>query len=264
MTIDSEFIPVIISDEIFEMVQNIRKSKNSIKKSSSGRSLSSPYLLSGIIKCQKCNHALTADKKTKNSFAYYRCRGKASKGKIFCECAVIQTIVIDKAVEEKVKERFLTSIGLSEIKNLIEKKYESNRKAVFAKKTIIENRIKEIDGQLKRLQNDYLNGTFSADDFNLIKKELVTERMEIIENLKSIKAAAEILEKNFLDESMVNYSYTQFLKWDLLSIQEKKTIIRQWVNCVYVYKQTRSDEILIDIEYKWNQPLFETDNQKVI
>ncbi len=75
-------VPAIVSREEFERVQELLKSR--APKVVHPRRASSPYLLSGLVKCESCGRALTAAEAKSGKYTYYVCQSLMKRGKEAC------------------------------------------------------------------------------------------------------------------------------------------------------------------------------------
>ena len=75
--------PAIVSKRKFRQVTSLLKSR--APKSVHPRRASSPYLLSGLAKCETCGKALTAAEAKSGKYTYYVCHSLLKKGKGTCK-----------------------------------------------------------------------------------------------------------------------------------------------------------------------------------
>lgn len=105
----------IIDEVTFAAAQYARINRGRI----GGRSVGSPFLLSGVAECKGCGHPLhtqpaTESKRTgkdgrfyiTQNPAYYQCGGRMKNGSSFCSCGNIQQGVLEAHVVERLQARF--------------------------------------------------------------------------------------------------------------------------------------------------------------
>lgn len=105
----------IIDEATFAEAQDVRKTREQI----GGRSVGSPFLLSGLVRCKGCGHLFytqpaTESKRTgkdgrfytTQNQAYYQCGGRLKKGSAFCRCGNIQQGLLEAHVVERLQARF--------------------------------------------------------------------------------------------------------------------------------------------------------------
>ena len=71
--------PAIVSRAEFGRVGRLLKSR--APSSVNPRRVSSPYLLSGLLKCETCGRAMTAAEAKSGKYTYYVCQSLLKRGK---------------------------------------------------------------------------------------------------------------------------------------------------------------------------------------
>ena len=100
----------IIDSVMFDTVRARRESRTPAKIAP--RVLNSPNLLTGIIKCDICNAAMTSATGKGGRYRYYKCNTRISKGNHLCTTPILPMGKIDSLVMEAVLERVLTTSRL--------------------------------------------------------------------------------------------------------------------------------------------------------
>ncbi|NOU00871.1 MAG: recombinase family protein, partial [Gallionella sp.] len=96
----------IIDSVMFDTVRARRESRTPAKIAP--RVLNSPNLLTGIIKCDICNAAMTSATGKGGRYRYYKCNTRISKGNHLCTTPILPMEKIDSLVMETVLEKVLT------------------------------------------------------------------------------------------------------------------------------------------------------------
>lgn len=91
-------IPVepIVSAEIFELVKEKRISRS--PKKSHPRRLTSPHLLTGVLRCGECGAAMTMATGKSNTYFYYRCVTRTKKHLDLCSAKMVPMEKMDRAI----------------------------------------------------------------------------------------------------------------------------------------------------------------------
>jgi site-specific DNA recombinase len=164
--------PPIISEEIFDVASSRIK-----ERGRNGRSLSSVYALSGIIRCGVCGMSYCVNPRKDRGIINYFCSSRKGKGKIVCENRTvngtkIEKLLISKLIEatQKEKELIVASFKeedkheeiLKEIKNIsiAIDRLQARKKKIFElyedgeiDKTILKDRIKELESEMALLKS---------------------------------------------------------------------------------------------------------------
>lgn len=252
-SVQSIYIEPIITKEEFDEIQKIRASKNVNNSSISGRTYKSKHLLTGLLYCSNCNHALGGLKpSTGRKFFYYVCKGHDCKGKNFCDNALIQQDLIDNIVIEDIKTYFLSKSNKKSVISLLNAQYKEQINMV--KNTIkqLENQYYSLVKQLVNLEKDYLNGDLKAKLYNQLDEKLNLEIENINLKIKENRSNLENLEKKTINVQDIDDFSDRLLEWDSLEIEQKKVLLSKWINRIEVYKKKSNNNINVKIQYIWN------------
>lgn len=196
----------IIPNNIFETANNYFESRK-------GNPTTPKYFLSGLLFCKECGGKYVADKKGERTFYICINRKLAYKQDLKCKNTIFNTEVLESVATNKIKEL---------VKNkdkVIEKFNQLNNIDKHDPNNSIEERIIEIDKQIKKLMDLY--------QFNTIPVQELSSRLEILNNEKKLisskitidEAVSDIDIEDILDQ------LTEFNKvWNCLDVEEKKVI----------------------------------------
>ena len=95
MRVENAF-PAIVSSQEFDHVQRMMASK--APKSVHPRRAASPYLLSGLVKCEKCDKALTAQEAKSGKYTYYVCHSLLKMGRGTCKTPRLNSKRFEKLI----------------------------------------------------------------------------------------------------------------------------------------------------------------------
>lgn len=101
-------IPVepIVSAEVFELVREKLSSRS--PKKSHPRRLSSPHLLTGVLRCGECGAAMTMATGKSNTYFYYRCTTRTKKHLDLCSSKMVPMAKLDSAVLSALADKVFT------------------------------------------------------------------------------------------------------------------------------------------------------------
>ena len=106
----------IVSRNEFAAVRKLVGSRSPLQ--SKPRSLTSDYLLSGLIYCGKCGYSLQGMPAKSGRYHYYGCLNSIRKGKTECSACMINRDKIESLVIEQLKLRVLTEDNLRDLLRL--------------------------------------------------------------------------------------------------------------------------------------------------
>lgn len=132
------------------------------------KSMSTPFMLQGIVRCSNCGATLCQAQKGKSLQCYSYAHGK---------CKVSHSISISK-----INRLFLNALEYSALTDVF--KLKINQKAIVSKNENIPALIERERKKLKRIMNAYEDGVYTLDEFKE-SKAAVESRIKILEDKKS-------------------------------------------------------------------------------
>ena len=137
--------PAIVSRDEFERVAAILGSKAPSKIHP--RRAASPYLLSGIVKCETCDKALTAHEAKSGQFTYYVCHSLLKQGQGACDTPRLNAKRFERMIIDNIRENILTESNIRELVKLVNEELDSVIKEQREKVEAIEEELSEIRRQ---------------------------------------------------------------------------------------------------------------------
>ncbi len=141
--------PAIVSRGEFEQVAAILGSKAPAKIHP--RRAASPYLLSGIVKCETCGKALTAHEAKSGQFTYYVCHSLLKQGQGACDTPRLNAKRFERMIIENIRENILTESNIRDLVKLVNEELDSIIKEQREKVEAIEEELSEIRRRMDRL-----------------------------------------------------------------------------------------------------------------
>lgn len=219
LIIENVFEPIIEKSK-WEKVQNIIK-----EILIPPRTKSSPYILSGLVKCGFCGTKMYGWKgytnKGRKIYSYYKCNGSISKGKSFCLGNSIAMETLENMVEKELKEIALKPNNLKSKLRNYEKEFNADSETFIQNKKRLENNINKLEKKVER--------TFELYEDNLINKNEFAARKVKLDQDKSFCES----ELRTLDEKLSS-SYLTYLDMD--------KIINKVKNLADIYYELNFDE----------------------
>ena len=133
-------IPVIIDAAIFEQVRSNRELRS--PKKTPPRIVSSPTLLTGILKCGECGGSMTLVTGKSGRYKYYKCTSRQNKGNHACTSGNFSMEKTDQQVLNKLADQVFTPERVTNMMTAL-------RKRVRAGKDNQQERINQLNRQLK-------------------------------------------------------------------------------------------------------------------
>ena len=216
----------IITQDVFDAVQNIKKTRTRISKSGV------ISVLSGLVKCADCGRAM--NRQSNGKYAYYVCSTyKHSRG----------ACTAKRMPESELKQVVLKAINMQikravELKELIEHQQkqgkENNLCDIYQK--ALDMKLKELDQEEKIIIDsypDWKRGLISEQQFKRLTvvtqeriKELNREVDQLKERLKETNSSETEMKCQFLDE-LIQYKELITLTRDVAITLIKKIVIHE-------------------------------------
>ena len=148
MRVEDAF-PALVSREDFDRVATILGSKAPSKVHP--RRAASPYLLSGIVKCEICGKALTAHEAKSGQFTYYVCHSLLKRGQGACDTPRLNSKRFERMIIDSIRENILIESNIRELVKLANEELDSVIKEQREKVEAIDEELSEIRRRLDRL-----------------------------------------------------------------------------------------------------------------
>ena len=179
--------PAIVSREDFLGVSRILESKAPAKIHP--RRAASPYLLSGIVKCETCGKALTAHEAKGGQFAYYVCQSLMKRGSGACDCPRLYARRFEEMVVAKIRENVLTESNIRELVKLVDEEMDGIAREQRQRLETAQAELADLKRRLERLYNLAETTDLDIEDF----KPRIRDHRERQERLEATAAEARVM-----------------------------------------------------------------------
>ena len=115
------------------------------------RRAASPYLLSGIVRCETCGKALTAHEAKSGQFTYYVCHSLLKRGQGACDTPRLNSKRFERMIIDSIRENILTESNIRELVKLVNEELDSVIREQREKAEAIDEELNEIRRWLGRL-----------------------------------------------------------------------------------------------------------------
>ena len=141
--------PAIVSKREFRRAKRMLGSR--APKSVHPRRVSSPYLLSGLVKCDTCGKALTASEAKSGRYTYYVCHSLLKKGRGTCETPRLNARSFEKLIVEQIRENVLTEGNIRDLVKLVDEEMDGVAREQRQRLENIEDELEEVKRRLSRI-----------------------------------------------------------------------------------------------------------------
>jgi site-specific DNA recombinase len=218
----------IVPEALYQAAQALARERAAMAP----RARSSPYLLSGLLKCGGCGRNLvthqTVAKPGRKAFMSYRHRDSATVPK----CPPFQrgTEMVDALVVAEVQR--LASSRLVREAALAQAREElaARRAPLATEREALLSRLAEGDRAFDRWAERLTKGSIDEDQFERLNRAHLTERRQLRERLEALEAETEQAGDVELTIGEVGQALAQFgTTWEALSLDERRELLRSLV-----------------------------------
>ena len=226
-------MPQIIDKEIFNQVQEMMKKR---KKAPGSNKATTTYLLTGMIKCGECGHAMQGNKRKDsygNDYISYRCGCR--KQKRDCKNKEIKRDYLESFILEELEKNILNDSAIPVLsKALNEKVRQSNDNNSELLKSL-EIKLEKVNKEINNILNAIMNGIVN----NMLKDKLdELEQVKINLDLKisELKIEHKDIDTVSITEEQIRAMFSKFRQFvKERNIPECKKFIGDYIKEIIIY-----------------------------
>ena len=155
--------PTIIPQTQFRRVN--RQMRSRAPRKTHPRRVGSSYLLSGLVKCRRCNRALSGQDSKGGKFAYYVCQSLMKRGSGACDAPRLNARRFEELVVGKIRSNILTESNIRELVKLVDEEMDGVAREQRQRLETAESELAEVRRRLDRLYNLAETTDLDIDDF---------------------------------------------------------------------------------------------------
>ena len=172
--------PGIVSRQEFRRIARMMESR--APKKVNPRRISSPYLLSGIAKCETCGKAMTAAEAKSGKYTYYICHSLLKRGKGTCKTPRLNAKKFEKIIVDELRANILTESNIRDLVKLLDEEMDGVARDQRERLESIDGELEEVKKQLGRVWH-FIAKSDSVD---------VAEASDLIVELRERKETLEV------------------------------------------------------------------------
>ena len=225
--------PAIVSKRDFQKARKLLASR--APKKMNPRRASSPYLLSGLVKCETCGKAMTAAEAKSGRYTYYICHSLLKRGKGTCETPRLNSRNFEKLIVSEIRENVLTESNIRDLVKLLDEEMDGVAREQRDRLETIEEELEDVKKRLGRIWQVIETTDIEMADAS----ERIREHRERKEKLEIAAEEARALlsdRRQFLDSADTIAAFaadmSEFLKSSELT--ETKAFVRSFVKEIVV------------------------------
>ena len=141
--------PAIISKAKSQRVNSLMRSR--APKIAHPRRVGSTYLLSGLVKCHRCNRALSGQDAKSGQFSYYVCQSLMKRGKDACDSPRLNARRFEELVIGKIRSNVLTEGNIRALVKVVDEQMDGVAREQRKRLKTIEDELEDVKRKLGRI-----------------------------------------------------------------------------------------------------------------
>ena len=138
--------PAIVSKREFQRAKKLLGSR--APKQVNPRRASSPYLLSGLLKCETCGKAMTAAEAKSGKYTYYVCHSLLKRGSGTCKTPRLNAKSFEKLIDDEIRANILTESNIRDLVKLLDEEMDGVASEQRERLETIEEELEEVKRRL--------------------------------------------------------------------------------------------------------------------
>ena len=177
--------PAIVSRTKFRRVRRLMQTR--APKVVHPRRAGSTYLLSGLVKCEACNRALSGQDAKSGQFAYYVCQSIMKHGKDACNTPRLNARRFEELVVGKIRTNVLTDSNIRALLKVVDEQMDGVSREQRERLEAIEDELEDVKRKLGRIWHF----VETADDIDMADASArIREHRDRQERLEDLAADA--------------------------------------------------------------------------
>ena len=225
--------PAIVSKQEFQRAKKLLGSR--APKKVNPRRASSPYLLSGLLKCETCGKQLSAAEAKSGKYSYYVCHSLLMRGSGTCDTPRLNAKSFEKLIVDEIRANILTESNIRDLVKLLDEEMDGVASEQRERLKTIEEEIEDVKRSLGRIWRVIETTDIKMADAS----ERIREHRERKERLEAAAEEAKTLlseRRQFLDSADTIATFAEemneFLKTSELT--QTKAFVHSFVKEIQV------------------------------
>ncbi len=214
-TLYKHIYPALISKELFDECQSVRKGKRNVKSKRSEKQ----FILKGLLKCQHCQCSYSPEIK-KGKYIYMR----PTKSKGNCEyCYHINENKILSQIEKLIAKLYIPNNILLEIDEELNKNSVNEHKIKLDQENKLQTQYKKLQTRIKKVRDLFIDDNISKEEYEDLLQEINSEKHDIENKLQRLTDNNDIFNKTV--SNIFNIASKASYLFRSSELQEKRQII---------------------------------------
>ncbi|PAB61356.1 recombinase family protein [Anaeromicrobium sediminis] len=230
----------VVPGEIYAKAQ-LKLKRNISTAPRSSQSTRSP--LSGLVRCDKCGHAMAlvaspkANDISKGYFLYFKCRVRNDRSEELCDNEVsMRADYLEELIVNHIKQLYNDEHYINELLDNSAQEVDDKRIPLMARQNKIDSEIKTTEREMDNLVTALTKGTLPEFLIKKKYKELEDKKNSLLHELNKIQYELQTNSIESINIETARYHLKQFTTlYEFLDIEEKKKLLKSIVREINIY-----------------------------
>lgn len=196
-------VPPIIDADTFERVRYKRESRSPDK--TPPRETGSPTLLTGLLKCGVCGHAMTLVTGKSGRYKYYKCTSRQNHGNHACSSSNLPMEKLDAVVLSQLSDKVFSPPRLQTMMMELRRRIKSGKDEQQARVNELTRQIKQVEERQGRLLDAIEQGVVELDEtIQRRAQRLKVAREALFVELAGVRRETSVPAVEYLKSSQVD------------------------------------------------------------
>jgi site-specific DNA recombinase len=242
-------LPAIVSDELWDLAQAALKRRRVWMEETSGRSLGSARLLTGLIYC-KCGGRLSPKSPGKRDRSdYYRCRTNEQVEPCPFNPGYIEIDVLDALVTKELLERLRSKGYRGRVEEGISKQIQSGVGDMAKRRVTLQTQLDDLVGEQSFIDGEYRKQRITIEEARRLRTQMEEERSSLQKEIGEAVAVLADQQREIRERQLALSQIDLADRWDELDTQQRRQLVRQFIRRIDALRVKESREFTMDIEW---------------
>lgn len=253
-------LPALVSEELWEMAQAAVASRRSWMEKTSGRSLGSERLLTGLLYC-KCGGRLTVKQRGKKQTDVFRCLQQDHMGVCPFRPAYIPVPLMDEIVVGQLLSRIQSPAFVASLGRLVGAKVGGEMMNLMQRRESLEKQLEGLDGELRFVDTEYRKQRITIEEARRLRAQVEEERASLVRQLAEVETSLMDQQKALRTQQAATAQVELAGQWEGLTNQQRRQVLQHFIEKIEAYRSRETGEISMHIQWAFDT---EVEDQEVV
>lgn len=254
-------LPALVSEELWEQAQAAVASRRQWMEKTSGRSLGSERLLTGLIYC-RCGGRLSVKVRGGKRQDVFRCLSQDHMGACPFRPAYVPVDLMDELVVGQLLSRIQSPAFVQSLGRLVGAKVGGEMMALMQRRTALEGQLEGLAGELRFIDGEYRKQRITIEEARRLRAQVEEERSSLLRQLAEVETSLMDQQKALRSQQAATAQVELAGQWEKLTNQQRRQVLQHFIQRIEAYRSRETGEVSLHIQ--WAFETDETDQEVVV